>query len=128
MWALREKKIEPIFSETALNWTTASKRAGKNKFCFLQPRIGTNQLTELQRILSSQSPADEELWIVLVGHGTFDGREAKFNLEGPDLSATESRQVDHIDTKAGGLHQYFIQQRAFPDEISGTNRIVNHRD
>jgi hypothetical protein len=29
-----------------------------------------------------------ELWIVLLGHGTFDGREAKFNLHGPDLSAS----------------------------------------
>ena len=28
-----------------------------------------------------------ELWIVLVGHGTFDGKEAKFNLRGPDLAA-----------------------------------------
>ena len=29
-----------------------------------------------------------ELWIVMLGHGTFDGREAKFNLHGPDLSAS----------------------------------------
>jgi len=28
----------------------------------------------------------EPLWIVLIGHGTFDGREAKFNLRGPDVS------------------------------------------
>jgi hypothetical protein len=30
-----------------------------------------------------------ELWIVLIGHGTFDGKEAKLNLRGPDLSASE---------------------------------------
>jgi hypothetical protein len=30
-----------------------------------------------------------ELWLVLLGHGTYDGREAKFNLRGPDVSATE---------------------------------------
>ncbi|MES2693491.1 MAG: hypothetical protein V4773_08460 [Verrucomicrobiota bacterium] len=30
-----------------------------------------------------------ELWIVLIGHGTFDGKEAKLNLRGPDISATE---------------------------------------
>lgn len=28
-----------------------------------------------------------ELWVVLIGHGTYDGREAKFNLSGPDVSA-----------------------------------------
>jgi len=29
------------------------------------------------------------LWLVLIGHGTFDGKEAKFNLRGPDCSASE---------------------------------------
>jgi hypothetical protein len=29
------------------------------------------------------------LWIMLIGHGTFDGREAKFNLRGPDITAGE---------------------------------------
>ena len=30
-----------------------------------------------------------ELWLVLIGHGTYDRRQAKFNLEGPDVSAEE---------------------------------------
>jgi hypothetical protein len=30
-----------------------------------------------------------DLWLVLLGHGTFDGRSAKFNLRGNDLSADE---------------------------------------
>jgi hypothetical protein len=30
-----------------------------------------------------------EVWIVLIGHGTWDGKEPRFNLEGPDLSATD---------------------------------------
>jgi hypothetical protein len=29
------------------------------------------------------------LWLVLIGHGTFDGREAKFNLRGPDIMAVD---------------------------------------
>ena len=32
---------------------------------------------------------DDLLLIVLIGHGTYDGVEAKFNLVGPDLSASE---------------------------------------
>ncbi len=31
----------------------------------------------------------EPLWIVFLGHGTFDQREARLNLRGPDLSAGE---------------------------------------
>jgi hypothetical protein len=30
-----------------------------------------------------------DLWLVLLGHGTFDGRSAKFNLRGADVSADE---------------------------------------
>jgi hypothetical protein len=30
-----------------------------------------------------------ELWLVFIGHGTFDGHSAKFNLSGPDISAVE---------------------------------------
>jgi hypothetical protein len=30
-----------------------------------------------------------ELWLVLLGHGTFDGRAAKFNLRGADVTADE---------------------------------------
>lgn len=32
---------------------------------------------------------DDVVFVVLIGHGTFDGREAKFNLPGPDLTAAE---------------------------------------
>jgi len=31
--------------------------------------------------------SDTPLWIVLLGHGTFDGRDAKFNLRGSDFSS-----------------------------------------
>jgi hypothetical protein len=31
----------------------------------------------------------EEAWIVLIGHGTFNGKVARFNLTGPDISDAE---------------------------------------
>jgi hypothetical protein len=30
-----------------------------------------------------------QLWLVWIGHGTYDGRDAKFNLRGPDVSSKE---------------------------------------
>ncbi|MEM8955917.1 MAG: hypothetical protein AAGD22_17305 [Verrucomicrobiota bacterium] len=45
---------------------------------------------EVERILSELTAADDgELWVILLGHGTYDGREAKFNVRGADFSATE---------------------------------------
>jgi hypothetical protein len=42
----------------------------------------------LNRIASQAKPQDAFV-LMMIGHGTFDGTEYKFNLPGPDLSATE---------------------------------------
>ena len=39
--------------------------------------------------LKSQLDVNNVLFVFLIGHGSFDGKESKFNLVGPDLSATE---------------------------------------
>ena len=39
--------------------------------------------------LKSQFDANNVLFVFLIGHGSFDGKESKFNLVGPDLSASE---------------------------------------
>lgn len=39
--------------------------------------------------LRARMKADDLLLVLLIGHGSFDGTEAKFNLVGPDLSSAE---------------------------------------
>jgi hypothetical protein len=39
--------------------------------------------------LAKQAKPNDEIFILLIGHGTFDGRQAAFNLPGPDLTAPE---------------------------------------
>ena len=66
----------------------------------------------------------EPLWIVLIGHGTYDGREAKFNLRGPDVTDLElsqwlapiKRPVAVLDcTSASG---------PFLNRLSAPNRVI----
>ncbi|MEX0936241.1 MAG: hypothetical protein WDZ59_00160 [Pirellulales bacterium] len=53
----------------------------------------TDDRTRLQRFLEAQvGESDYPLWLVFIGHGTFDGQTAKFNLAGPDVSAAELSQ------------------------------------
>jgi hypothetical protein len=64
-----------------------------------------------------------ELWIVLLGHGTFDGKEAKLNLRGPDVSATEltewlkpfKRPIAIIDTTSSSAP--FLAKLAAPNRV-----------
>lgn len=50
--------------------------------------------------LSSQLHADDQLILYLIGHGSFDGRQYKFNLPGPDLSDTDlARLLNALPTR-----------------------------
>lgn len=119
-----EKEFAPIFSETVQDWVNAC-RAGNKSFQIIEASEGkTNQLEEIQNIVTNQPPADQEFWLVLIGHGTFDGKEAKFNLSGPDLSAKHCaemlanvpRPIIFINTSSASA--------PFINELSRTNRIV----
>ncbi len=48
---------------------------------------------QLQRAIAGEQVANSQrLWMILLGHGTYAKGAAKFNLTGPDFSATEMRQ------------------------------------
>lgn len=67
---------------------------------------------------------DDLLFVLLIGHGTSDGEEAKFNLVGPDLESLEwaallkalPGQVVVVNTTAGSF--------PFIERLSGPRRIV----
>jgi hypothetical protein len=47
------------------------------------------RLNEALALVASQARPEDDLVIVLIGHGSFDGVEYKFNLVGPDISGQE---------------------------------------
>jgi len=57
-------------------------------------------LTQTLAQVAKQATPDDEFILTLIGHGTFDGVEYKFNLPGPDISATELAALcDRIPAK-----------------------------
>ena len=79
------------FAKWASLWEQAcSKGSAKFAAIGLDEDEQTDDRTRLQRTLAAESQqTDAALWLVLLGHGTFDGRTAKFNLRGPDLSGDD---------------------------------------
>lgn len=81
---------------------------------------------ERLRLALSEAPSDGAipLWLVLIGHGTFDGKEARFNLRGPDLAVSNlvewlkpiRRPLVIVNTASASA--------PFLNKLSGTNRIV----
>ena len=78
------------FEESASLWRRASELGGiKAKVIGLGDTNGPSDLEQLNQALAQEpKSAAAELWLVLFGHGTYDSQEAKFNLRGPDLTAT----------------------------------------
>jgi len=89
--AAGEEEFGNQFGQWAANWSKAAREAGA-KFIGIGPgtSASTNDLALLKSAIESE-PVDgpAELWLVLLGHGTFDSKDAKFNLTGPDLAATD---------------------------------------
>jgi hypothetical protein len=62
--------------------------------------------------------------VVLMGHGSFDGTDAKFNLVGPDLSAADWEAL--VDGLPGRLVVVNTTASSFPflEELSRAGRVV----
>ena len=69
-------------------------------------------------------PADAELWIVMIGHGTFASNVAKFNLVGPDVSANDlSAWLKPVKAKCVILN-CSSSSGPFVTALGGKNRVV----
>ena len=75
--------------------------------------------------MAQKSAADDLVFVVLIGHGTFDGRIAKFNLPGPDMTAADfgpllkpldGRRVVFVNTASAS--------GPFIEELSGPGRTI----
>jgi hypothetical protein len=73
---------------------------------------------------ASRMTRDDLLLIVLIGHGTFDGTDAKFNLVGRDLESTE--WSDLLRQLSGRLVIVNTAAASFPflERLAGPRRIV----
>ena len=114
------------FDQWAGLWQAAALRAGAQSILIgATEGAGVTDRDRLHTVLIEQSKAGAQpLWIILIGHGTYDGREAKFNMKGPDVTDMEladwlpsvKRQVVVINcASASG---------PFINRLSGPNRVV----
>lgn len=63
-------------------------------------------------------------WLILIGHGTFDGKTARFNLRGPDLTADALNQSCHAIQHPLAVINCFSASAPFLEMLSAENRVV----
>ena len=63
----------------------------------IRGRSTRERVTSAFADLATRTQQNDEVVIILIGHGSFDGRQATFNLPGPDLTAADyAALVDKI--------------------------------
>lgn len=119
-----EKEYGDDFDSTAEQWKEAAAKANR-AFAEINEAAGTHQLrdfTNLLQRIDRGGPA--ELWLVFIGHGTFDGKEARFNLVGPDLATETLASLVQPFTRPLVLVNSASASAPFLNKISATNRII----
>ena len=75
--------------------------------------------------LAASAGEQDPVFVVLIGHGTFDGKVAKFNLPGPDMTAAE---FEPLLKKLKSRHVAFINTASasgpFMEALAAPGRIV----
>ena len=77
------------------------------------------------KALAARARADDEVIVTLIGHGSFDGDEYRFNIPGPDITASELGAL--FDELAAG-HQLIVNATSASGAVierwKRDNRIV----
>jgi hypothetical protein len=83
------------------------------------------QITQAFAAIAKAAAPDDVVYVVLVGHGNYDGKAARFNLPGPDITAADfngmlsrlpSRNVVFVNTASSS--------GPFVEALSGPGRTI----
>jgi len=120
-----EEDYGPVFEESAGRWKAAGEQAGA-ELVVVEKAAGDqpSARVQLQQALEAAAGSPADLWLIFIGHGTFDGREARFNLYGPDVTATElSGWLQPLQRRVV-LFQGASASAPFINRLSAPDRII----
>ena len=80
-------EYDEVFSKNADLWKTAAERGGAAFTRIEKEKGGSTPVEQIEKTIAEVE--EPSLWIVLIGHGSFDSRAVKFNLHGPDFTDDE---------------------------------------
>src|ERR1044072_644651 len=122
---------EAVYAKQFEEWTGQLSAVLSSRFGF-----DAKQLTVLKgataedvkrtfTTLKTQLDANNMLFVFLIGHGSFDGKESKFNLVGPDLAASDyNAMLSSLPTHRVVVFNMSSSSGEFIKSLSAKGRIV----
>jgi hypothetical protein len=123
-------QYDALFDEWGNRWIAAATQS-RHEVVVVGREDDASQ-TDRQRLQTALQAAAKtpavDLWLVLIGHGTYDRREARFNLRGPDISA-KGRMVEGSRSTDGDCELGFGQRSLHVGSgIAKTRRDRGHQE
>ena len=124
--AAGERAYGEMFASWAMRLKDAATRA-EAAFTWIGqgPSAGDGDRGLLQRTLTGRAKQSiEPLWLVLIGHGTYDGRTAKFNLRGADVTAAELAEWLQGFRRPLAIINCTSASAPFINRLKGEDRVI----
>lgn len=117
------------FRNAANTWREGAEKGGARfEAIGLDPGADDDReqlIDRLDALLDTNGDAVEgPLWIVLIGHGTFDGRTAKFNVRGPDFTDADLAEWLQQAKRPLAIINTTSSSAPFLKTLAGDDRIV----
>ncbi|MGV3530731.1 MAG: hypothetical protein ACO1QR_00065 [Chthoniobacteraceae bacterium] len=123
--AAGEEQFGEEFSAWAKQWEEACTKAGAQCTVIGREAAPPADHERLRTALAAQAvESPEALWVVMLGHGTWDGRDAKFNLRGDDVSAAQLNEWLTPFQRPVAVVAGFSSSGAFLKPLAAPGRVI----
>ena len=79
---------------------------------------------QLEKVLAEIPKTGGDLWLVWIGHGSFDGRTANFNLRGTDIDAQSLKRLLEPIKRRLVILNLFSASAPFLPALAGPERVI----
>ena len=99
------------FDVWATQWQETAEALGGPLQLIGRDEAGDGDKERLKAALLARAAAagGAPLWLVFLGHGTYGGERAKFNLRGADVSAEELAAIDRDGDQGEGMPPWVVE-------------------
>lgn len=113
------------FRQWAARWQAAAKQGAAESIAIGLDESNSITDRELLRQRLTEKPEDRRpLWLVLIGHGTFDGKKGKFSLRGEDITPDDLNEWLKPSERPMAIVNCSSCSGAFLGELSAKGRVV----
>ncbi len=120
-----DANYEPEFRRQATAWQNLAAQASiEVRTIGVGKESADGDLPLLEKSLAALPKTGDDLWLVWIGHGSFDGRNANFNLRGKDIDPAAVRELLKQFTRRLVILNLFSASHPFLAPLAGKDRVI----